>query len=311
MKLNNLYGVSAQMKVGKDLIGEMLLYITETVGRGEEVSFEGFENYLPFNATYEIKKCADKLKDCVCLILGCTRAQLEDQDFKNKELGPDWVLYRLNTVWFPETLDSERMDENRESVIYGAYEEAFCDGERERTYFTVDKPTFGNSSELTYSIEKEFLTPRKILQILGTQGGRMLIHPNIWVNALFSDYNPEHTWDDSKWNNPISKWIITDVRFPANEGQAVLKRGGLMIGVRRHFALRFPEYVHLVNEEQPYRIPVQLRVENHELYNNLTHESESEMGDHSWCDVVIENNGTIEELFNNVLNAVQCQKELL
>lgn len=42
----------------------------------------------------------------------------------------------------------------------------------------------------------------------------------------------------------------------------------------------------------------------------LTHNSENEMGDHSWCDVVIENNGGLEELFNNVLNAIKCQKEL-
>ena len=34
------------------------------------------------------------------------------------------------------------------------------------------------------------------------------------------------------------------------------------------------------------------------------------MGDHSWCDVVIENNGTIEELFNNVLDAVKININL-
>ena len=30
----------------------------------------------------EIKKFADKLKDIVCLLIGCTREQLEDQEFK-------------------------------------------------------------------------------------------------------------------------------------------------------------------------------------------------------------------------------------
>ena len=118
MKLNNLYGVSGKIKCGKDLVGEMLLYITESFDNNKEISFKEFEeDYLPFDSTYEIKKYADKLKDCLCLILGCTRAQLEDQDFKNKELGEEWTVYILNTVFIPETLDSETMDIQRESVL--------------------------------------------------------------------------------------------------------------------------------------------------------------------------------------------------
>jgi hypothetical protein len=63
------------------------------------------------------------------------------------------------------------------------------------------------------------LTPRKILQLLGTEAGREIIHPNIWVNALFADFED-------------SNWIITDVRFP-NEAQAIKDRGGIVIRVER------------------------------------------------------------------------------
>jgi hypothetical protein len=63
------------------------------------------------------------------------------------------------------------------------------------------------------------LTPRKILQLLGTEAGRNIIHPNIWVNALFADFED-------------SNWIITDVRFP-NEAQAIKDRGGIVIRVER------------------------------------------------------------------------------
>jgi hypothetical protein len=109
------------------------------------------------------------------------------------------------------------------------------------------------------------LTPRKILQLLGTEAGREIIHPNIWVNALFADY--KHVWNDP---DPIegndynityrkdypnteeslihygggseaevftreieqSNWIITDVRFP-NEAQAIKDRGGIVIRIER------------------------------------------------------------------------------
>ena len=40
------------------------------------------------------------------------------------------------------------------------------------------------------------LTPRKLLQLLGTDCGRDIIHPNIWVNALFADYVSVKVKDD-------------------------------------------------------------------------------------------------------------------
>lgn len=67
------------------------------------------------------------------------------------------------------------------------------------------------------------LTPRLLLQKLGTEGGRELIHENIWVNALFADLKED------------SKWIITDVRFP-NEADEIKRRGGYLIRVERDVA---------------------------------------------------------------------------
>lgn len=62
------------------------------------------------------------------------------------------------------------------------------------------------------------LTPRDVLQMLGdnTRG----IHPNVWVNSMFS-----------KWKES-DQWIVTDVRFP-NEFEAIKERGGIMIRVNR------------------------------------------------------------------------------
>lgn len=47
---------------------------------------------LLHNATgYEIVSFADKLKDITCVLSGCTRENLEDYDFKENELVPDYL----------------------------------------------------------------------------------------------------------------------------------------------------------------------------------------------------------------------------
>jgi hypothetical protein len=64
------------------------------------------------------------------------------------------------------------------------------------------------------------MTVRDLLQKLGTEAMRNGLHENVWVNALFSDYQ----------NN--SNWIITDTRFP-NEIDACVHRGAICIKVVR------------------------------------------------------------------------------
>ena len=53
---------------------------------------------LLHNATgYPIVSFADKLKDITCVLAGCTREDLEDYDFKENELVPDYLRpYCLN-----------------------------------------------------------------------------------------------------------------------------------------------------------------------------------------------------------------------
>jgi hypothetical protein len=284
MKFNNLIGVSGSINSGKDLVGEMIQYIAQS----ESPSYKEFNSIFQFELKdnlYQIRKCADKLKEVVAIIIGCTREQLEDEEFKNTELGEEWWVYQ-------RTYSADSFNIKTEVVSMAEY----------------DKGKIGNLYlGLQWTLVK--LTPRMILQLQGTQGGRMVIHPNMWVNALFTDFNPVMTWDDSKWNKPISKWIITDVRFPENEGKAVKDRGGLLIGIKRHFALKQPQYASLVDDKDPYHVPFMVSKVDSKLYASLNHESETSMGDLSWCDVVIENNGTKEDLFNNVLEAV-TQKQL-
>lgn len=65
------------------------------------------------------------------------------------------------------------------------------------------------------------LTPREIMQRLGTEVGRS-IHLETWTRSTFLRIDAA----------PEMSWAITDVRFP-NEAEAVRARGGLVVLVRR------------------------------------------------------------------------------
>lgn len=63
-------------------------------------------------------------------------------------------------------------------------------------------------------------TPRHAMQTLGTEWGRKLIHPDIWVDATM------------RAAEQFDKVIIPDVRFP-NEVEAVTSRGGRVYRIMR------------------------------------------------------------------------------
>lgn len=58
-------------------------------------------------------------------------------------------------------------------------------------------------------------TPRELMQLLGTEFGRNLIHPDVWVRLAMKGYNKD------------KDWIFTDVRFE-NEVKAIRKAGGVI-----------------------------------------------------------------------------------
>lgn len=61
---------------------------------------------------------------------------------------------------------------------------------------------------------------RELLQRLGTEAGRDLIHPNVWVDATFTKMQDG------------GKYVISDVRFP-NEADAVKQWGGKVWRIMR------------------------------------------------------------------------------
>jgi hypothetical protein len=131
---------------------------------------------------------------------------------------------------------------------------------------------------------REF-SPRLALQLMGTEAGRDVFHPDLWVHTVM------RRCEQAPWNN----YVIADVRFP-NEINAIKNSGGFVIRVRRGDD---PEWYDLAREtNQGYH--------KQELFRNAypeVHYSEwAWIGAH--YDVVLDNNCSLDELTVRVDNLV-------
>ena len=122
------------------------------------------------------------------------------------------------------------------------------------------------------------LTPRMVLQLWGTEVCRKAFHDDIWIASL-----------ENKLRKSPDNIVISDCRFP-NEISSIRRAGGRVIRVIRGPE---PEWFSLarLNTSQMKKV-----------YPNI-HASE-----YSWAstqfDSVIDNNGTVEELYAQLKNLV-------
>lgn len=262
-----IIGISGKINSGKDTVGKIIQWLADQYGpvtQGGEpfgentiedcIDFIKSEENLDFpeETSWEIKKFADKLKDMVCLMIGCTREQLEDREFKEKELGEEWWYYKgRNGSLIPFNDDSKRSSED---LIK--------------------------------------LTPRLLLQLLGTDCGRDIIHPNIWVNALMADYRIEGQIDRGKTysESDYPNWIITDMRFP-NELNAI-KNHGITIRINREIKINFSDDTVTAAE-------ISLNALAKINQTGIYHPSETAL-DTAEFNYTIDNNGTLEDLIEKV-----------
>ena len=89
----SIIGINGKIGSGKDLTGKIIQVLTSqpTALDGiDNLTEEIIESKIWDVPNFEVKKFAGKLKDMVCLLIGCTREDLEDNDFKNTELGKEW-----------------------------------------------------------------------------------------------------------------------------------------------------------------------------------------------------------------------------
>ncbi len=86
-----IIGISGKKTVGKDTAGKIIQYLT-----GESTVYP-FDLNIDYShkSNWEVKKFADKLKDIICLLIGCSRDQLENESFKSKTMKD---LYEENII---------------------------------------------------------------------------------------------------------------------------------------------------------------------------------------------------------------------
>ena len=257
----SILAISGRKGHGKDVAGKIIQYLTS------ESNVYPFDLNIDYShkSNWQIKKFADKLKDIICILINCTREQLEDESIKSKELGEEWWY------WYMER--------------DGGYSPIILD------YLTTTKKELKNYEGL------ELIKPtiRFLLQFIGTNLFRDQLHPEIWVNALMSEYKlyketkpfVNLTLKDEEYPN----WLITDMRFP-NEMEAVKKRGGITIRVNRPCNICGGSGYHKMS------CPVSKSGE---------HLSETSL-DKAEFDYVIENSGSIEELIEKVREILKKEK---
>ena len=140
-----------------------------------------------------------------------------------------------------------------------------------------DDQLYGDNKE----IEDDFwhVTPRKVLQYVGTDMFRTHIknvipqvENNIWVEVV-----KKQILDGWK-ENPNSKFVVTDVRFP-NEAKMIQDLGGIVVRVKRD-SMNMEIDTH----------PSELMIENLDV------------------DCELNNNSTIDDLYNSMLNYLTSKK---
>lgn len=130
---------------------------------------------------------------------------------------------------------------------YGYESASFADGLKDATAAIFNWPRElleGDTSESRKFRETEDeywsrelgrkFTPRLALQLMGTEAGRNVFGPSLWVSSCMKRIE----------DSGHQKWVISDCRFP-NEIEAIRKRNGKIIQVNRGIS---PEWLQTAME---------------------------------------------------------------
>jgi len=133
------------------------------------------------------------------------------------------------------------------------------------------------------------LTPRWVLQYWGTEVCRKAFHDDIWIASL-----------ENKIRNSKDNVVISDCRFP-NEISAIKNAGGTIVWVQRGELPGWYEYAVAANKGSNIAI--------NEMKRLGVHASEwAWLG--SKFDIVIDNNGTIDQLYQQSANLLEIGNEI-
>ncbi len=131
------------------------------------------------------------------------------------------------------------------------------------------------------------VTPRYMLQLMGTEAGRDVFHKDIWIHAL------------ERKLAMFDNVVVPDVRFP-NEIDFIRKVGGKIVSVKRGPEPDWYDLAHAANNVNF-------------LHSPECHDEMSKSGIHysewAWVgqefDHVIDNDGSMEDLRNKINNIME------
>jgi len=134
------------------------------------------------------------------------------------------------------------------------------------------------------------LTPRWVLQYWGTEVCRKAFHDDIWIASL-----------ENKLRNSKDHVVISDCRFP-NEIFSIRNAGGKIVWVKRGDLPKWYDHALAANE-------LGSNIALNELKVRKIHASET-----AWVgtkfDHIIENNGSIDDLYKSVRSIVSNEVSL-
>ena len=157
------------------------------------------------------------------------------------------------------------------AAIFG-WERSMLEGDTPESREFREKQDEFWSDKLGYSV-----TPRYMLQLMGTEAGRDTFHPDIWIHSLM---------------NRASKnkdTVIADVRFP-NEIDAIKEAGGFLVRVKRGPEPEWYECAYHDNESHRMAAPL-MKIR----YPNV-HVSEWAWIGNPNIEYLIPNEGTLDDL---------------
>lgn len=132
--------------------------------------------------------------------------------------GKDWLCRELANRWFPVRRVSIADALKRMLIAMDPYV-----GGDERLTTVMER--HGGSME-----QAKWACPeiRRLLQRLGTEGGRACLGADVWIRTAMMD----HGDDDDGDGGGVVLNVVTDVRFP-NEAEALRAAGGVIVHVTR------------------------------------------------------------------------------
>ena len=190
-----------------------VISVSGKIYAGKDQVAKYIQGFMP-NHNWEIKKYAGKLKLIGSIILGVPVEKFEDREFKESYLPKEWDVFRCRFT------GKYGNDQFGRDFVTKAEAVAYEKNER----MSLQWP-----SSLKTVIKRERMKIREFMQRLGTEGIRVGLHQQTWVNAMYSDYVD----DGSQGMYPkYPNWIITDTRF-VNELKGATDRKAITIKVTR------------------------------------------------------------------------------